>query len=326
MKENGEKFRDYTPDMMVEYQKQADNGSRYEILDMVQRYIGTLNGRTSAKKTNYATLKSFFMHSRAELPKDPAFNIRGDTPKVVGKLTIENIRDMVNASSRLYRAVYLAMFQGGMDGEGIVFWSNNGYKDLLEQLRKDPETIKIQLPGRKKRRNEYPFTTMIGPDAIQALREWLEIRPADAESIFTNQYGVPLTKRSITQNWLRHLHKMGLINIKQDGRTKATRYGFNLHEVRDLFRTQYEKSPGKGSAAEYMMGHRVDPLEYNKACEDERWLRGEYLKALPLLQIMSSGVPFGMVPEEEADQRTVDLEAKYAQLEAKLDRLLSKTL
>ena len=89
-------------------------------------------------------------------------------------------------------------------------------------------------------------------------------------------------------------------------------------------RQQYEKSPGKGSAAEYVMGHRVDPLEYNKACEDERWLRGEYLKALPLLQIMSSGVPFGMVSEEEADQRLEDQAARIAQLEAKLDQLLLK--
>jgi len=57
----------------------------------------------------------------------------------------------------------------------------------------------------------------------------------------------------------------------------------------------------KASVAEYMMGHKVDPLEYNKAHRDEAWTKKEYVKALPMLQIMSSGRPFGLVEEEEVD-------------------------
>lgn len=76
------------------------------------------------------------------------------------------------------------------------------------------------------------------------------------------------------------------------------------------------------------MGHVVDPLEYNKAHYDRKWVRKEYTKALPFLNIMSSGRPFGQVDEDEIeslrrkvrelekgrDDRIEDLEVKVAEL------------
>ena len=47
------------------------------------------------------------------------------------------------------------------------------------------------------------------------------------------------------------------------------------------------------------MGHVVDPMEYNKAWRDEKWVRQEYMKALPWLNILSSPRAFGQVDEDE---------------------------
>ena len=65
------------------------------------------------------------------------------------------------------------------------------------------------------------------------------------------------------------------------------RYGKNLHELRDLFRTRWEKSGARGAAAEFFMGHVVDPLDYNKAYRDEAFARAQYLEAEPWLNVVS---------------------------------------
>lgn len=95
------------------------------------------------------------------------------------------------------------------------------------------------------------------------------------------------------------------------------RTGRNPHEIRDLFRSQWEKSPAKASISEYLMGHVVDPLDYNKAFRDEWWVVGEHKKALSMLQIMSSTKPFGLIESDEIQ----DLRRQVEALQAERDQL-----
>ena len=99
---------------------------------------------------------------------------------------------------------------------------------------------------------------------------------------------------------------------KTKGSGLGFRIGKGLHELRESFRSLWEKSPAKASVAEFVMGYVVDPLFYNKAFRDEKWVRGEYEKALPMLQIMSSGRPFGQIEEDELES----LRAEMARLRA----------
>ncbi|MDQ1281259.1 MAG: hypothetical protein QG670_2524 [Thermoproteota archaeon] len=57
-----------------------------------------------------------------------------------------------------------------------------------------------------------------------------------------------------------------------------------------------------------MLGHIIDPLDYNKAWRDKRAYRDEYLKALPYLQIMNSGTPYHQVSEEEVEKLRSEVE------------------
>lgn len=317
--EGESKFKDYTPDMLVEHQKNADNGSKYDVLDLAQTYVNTFTARESYKSRLYSTVRSLFMHNRAELPKDPSFIIRGDVEKVRGTLTPEEIRQVVLASKPLYRAIILSMFQGGMGQEELIYWSNNRWEKLKEDLKGDPEVVRIDLPGRKKFRNKAPYYTFIGPDAIAALRDWVKLRPPEAKAIFTGQYKDPITKEALAQHWIIYLKRTGIIQAKENGDV-TNRYGKNLHELRDVFRSQWEKSPAKALAAEYCMGHQVDPLEYNKAYKDESYTRSQYLLALPMLQIMSSGKPFGLIEEEDMKEDLAAAHRMIKELEAKIVR------
>lgn len=318
LRENGGEFATLSPEQLIEYQANADNSLRYVILDLVQQYVLSLGGRVNSKVRAYSTIRSFFMHNRAELPRDPSFRIRSDVEPVRGTLTIEELRDMILSSRPAYQAVLLSMFQGGMGAAEFEYWNLNGWSALREALRGDPDVIRVDLPGRKAKRNVRSIYTFIGGDAIEAIRDYLPHR-IKGHSIFYNQIGKPILKDALKHYWLRHLSKIGLIRPKRDGYS-GNRYGKNLHEIRDVFRSLWEKSPAKASVAEFCMGHVVDPLEYNKAFRDERWTRREYLKALPMLQIMSSGRPFGQVNLDEVEV----LRSENESLQARIERLESR--
>jgi hypothetical protein len=347
VKDNGGKFADFTPDQMIEHQDEAVNSNRYELVDLMQGFIQSLEGRRAGYKRKVrSTIRSFFAHNRVELPKDPRFIIRTDVQRVVGTLTLKEARRVILAVNPAYKAVFLSMLQGGMGKAEFEYWNLNGWESLKKQLRDDPKVIRVDLPGRKKARNIRPYFTLLGSDAIDAINNWLQHRPEklptyhpddmrkDPEkrriqkeepntSIFTGKYHTPILADAAAPYWTRFCKRLGIVPKEEDA-NRGSRYGKNLHELRTLFRSQWEKSPGKISVAEYLMGHEVDPLDYNQAFRDEKWTRGEYLKALPMLQIISSGKPFGQVQEDEVihlNGRIKDLEAELAKRDNALGSL-----
>ena len=315
MRVHGGRFSAWSPDAMVAYQRDVGRAEAKDLLRYVEAFVSGMRGAHQSKKNYMTTIRSFFLHNDAELPADRSFKIRGDKPRTMGSLSVEDLRAMVMSCNRLYRAVFLCMFQGGMGEAEFDYWNRHGWGSLRDGLRREQRVIRCDLPGRKMDLNETPFYTLIGGDAVDAIREWLPER-VDGDYIFTNRGGGPVTVVALYAYWLRHLKELGLVKPpKSPG--NGTRYGKHVHELRDVFATQWEKSPAKMSVSEFMMGHvrRIDPNEYRKAYRDERWVLEEHRKALPYLQIMSSGRPYGYVEQDEMnraiDELREDMEAKF---------------
>ena len=296
-----------TPDEMVELQRRRRG---FELLDLAERFVSELDGRVTYKRRCLTAIRSFFLHNRAPLPQDPSFRLRGSRPKTVGRLTVDEFRLLLGGFNPLYRAVFLCMFQGGMGLGEVVYWSMNGWDSLVRQLDRGATLVRVDLPGRKRRRNVQPYYTFIGTDAIAALRDYLRLRGRKPGAIFLGQMGQPLSRQVIYLYWHRHLKRLGLYSFPRPD--KRNRTGRNPHELRDLFRTRWEKSPAKPSVAEFLMGHRVDPLEYNKAMRDEDYVRREYLKALPWLNVLS---------EEPEKVSRADLEEERYKMQRQLEEL-----
>jgi hypothetical protein len=319
LKETGSPFAGYTPSELIEHQKQ-DKG--YEILDEIQDYIRTKNDlRHGSKQQLYYTMRSFFSHNRAELPKDRGFRIRAEVPPVKSKLDTNIIRQVILSSNKVYRAIFITMFQAGMDQQRFVEWNLKGYPELIESLKKNEYPIKIDFSGRKQYRNIKPYFSFIGDDAIEAInayirdeRSKLEISPEHENAIFFNQNETPVQNKKVMYNyWLRHLDTIGVIDREAEQGGAGTRYGYGLHEMRDVFRTQWEKSPAKASVAEHCMGHVGDPLGYEKASSDPTWARQEYLKSLPLLNILSNPL------NEEMEVQLTQLAQRNIKMQKELD-------
>jgi hypothetical protein len=49
--------------------------------------------------------------------------------------------------------------------------------------------------------------------------------------------------------------------------------------MRDLFRVRWQKSGAAPEVAEWILGHTVDPYEYNKFWRDRDYVEQEYLNA-----------------------------------------------
>jgi len=341
----GEKFAEMSPDQLIECSLDASTRELNELLDMVIDYINSTNGRAETKKSRYTVIRSFFKHNRTPLPSDP-FIIRGDVPPVQGTLTAEEIKNMVLACQPRYAAAFLCMFQSGMDQEMITYWSQNGYTQLLEDLEAYKHgvpydaVIKIDLPGRKRNRNIKPFYTFIGKDAIEALQNYLKRRPDRMPTfhpddmhkrrdrrrvtgykeapphIFLDRLGHSFSKSGLRHYWIRQLRRLGLVKHTKGQRMDKT--GKGLHEMRDVFRSLWEKSPASGTVAEYCMGHSIDPLEYDKSFRDVEYYKTQYLKAAPMLNLISGGEAFGYVENTELERekrRVRDLEKQVAQLQ-----------
>jgi hypothetical protein len=310
VKEHGGKFSEFSPSQMIEYQAAAQNREAYELLDLIQRYVGEVKGRHGYKAKVYSSLRSFFTHNRVQLPADPQYIIRAEKPKATGSLKPEVIRRIVLSSRGVYRAAFLSILQGGMDLAGFEAWNLEGWESLKAALDRGDDVHTIELPGRKKFRNIRPYKTRIGGDALDAIRLYVPKRPGNS-AIFYDQYKGPLSKNSLQLYWKRCLIKLGYMKPKNNG-DPGNRYGKNLHELRDSFRTLWSMSGAAPHVAEAMMGHTWDPLGYDKSPDDDKFAMEQYRKALRFLNILSSGEAFGQVDAGEVEKLRAQVKALEA--------------
>lgn len=122
--------------------------------------------------------------------------------------------------------------------------------------------------------------------------------------------------------------KCGVLHPPKDysltrGDWGGIRYKVHVHELRDLFRTEWHRSQADPSVAEHCMGHTVDPLQYDKIMRDHTYARAHYLRALPYLNILSENPR--VLPRAQVDDRLSAQSREISELRDKVD-VLSKSL
>ena len=194
--------------------------------------------------------------------------------------------------------------------------------------------------------NFYTMINGDAVGAIQHYIKRVRGHVGENEPLFVTEKGTPLNSRAIQAYWRRKIYELGIAEpdapscekcgsktmrrrIVIDGirtlvyecrncgwRIKALKYkadrghrtGAGLHELRDTFRTIWSKSPAQNWVAEWMMGHKIDKYGYDKAPNDVDFMKKEYLKAAPYLNIMSSDRAFGRADAEEVEALRAEVE------------------
>ena len=340
IQENEPRLRGLTPDDLVAFQQTAANSERYVILDALQRWINSkVNLRAQSKSGYYTSVRSFFMHSRAELPKDPSFKVRSETPPVRSQLDVETVRNVILASKPRYQAIFVIMVQSGMDQASFMHWNHTGLESTLKQLRERPEgPLRIEIPGRKGSKNLENFYTFVGSDGCRLLGSYLKSRGNKPGPMFR------VSKKAMIKYWTRQLKRLGY--IEQEGSDKGNRYGLNLHRLRSIFRSRWRLSGVDVDVCEFFLGHAPDKLGYDKSpWLDPHWYEDKYVEAVSWLNILSEDplhVPMREVTElrkklneleagqgekaqrlevrlEEAQRALVDREARLLHVEQTMD-------
>jgi len=287
---NGGEFKEMDPDQLVAYQIEAfgDRSRVFRLLDMMQRYLLSLDHlRPRSVRKNYTDIRSFFMHNRAELPRDPGFRVRGDKPRVVGRLDADVIRRVVDGCNPMYSALFLCMFCGGLGWGELDYWNQNGLESVRREFGARNGYLFVDLPGRKKQRNLKPFRTVILGDAYEALMAYME-NHVPGPGIFNSYKGNPIGYTGVYLIWNRRLERLGVISPSRGKGDQTWRHGYNMHEIRNVYRTRWYKSGADPLVAEFCMGHDVDPLGYNKTMNDKVYILREYRKAEPWLDLLTS--------------------------------------
>jgi len=288
-------------DELLEMQDKAVGRERYGQLERAQAFISSVRSTARWKALMYSSIRSFYLHNRVELPKDISFKIRGDYVTTETDLDLRGFLRVLGAANRVYRAVFLAMYGGGMGvGEAVAF--SHRWEEVRGQVESGSKVIRVSLPGRKGNWNVKPFYTLLGRDAADALREYVsrERGPiGEGEAIFLNDQFKPVTEQNIGRAFRSYAMKVGVIrpralecpdcggNLKKfdpgHGRRRSlrclkcgkvrphtkefflpcnTRYQTHPHEIRSLFRSEWHKSGADPMVAEFFMGH-VERIDTN---------------------------------------------------------------
>jgi hypothetical protein len=278
----------------VKFQEQAQGRDRYRIVDLAVEHVKEWGGTYKTMSQRYTTIRSFFMRSRAELPK-VSINFVPTRDATVGALNLETFNIFLRDSDLRDQAIYLSLFQGLMDQHRFFLYFNPKGQDLGEHIKKNgiDKSYRVNvLRGRKG--NPKPYNTWIGRDALEAWKIYFDKErgwPKEGEGAALDRDGKPLSQNAFFLVHIRRLHRLGF--LKENG-NKATRSGVGLHEIRDLARSTLEKAKKDDfntTSAEFWMGHTIDPLGYNKLWQVEpEYNLAQYNIAVRYLNILSGPV------------------------------------
>ena len=278
-------------DEMVEFQKQAQGDGRYKLVDLAISHAKSRGGTHNTIRDRYLRVRSFFLHNRAELPRVPV-NLMPTRDGSIGRWTVEVLRDVIKASKPRDQAIYLTLFQGLMDQKRFQDFNMQGYR-LGDHIRSKGVDVPYRvdcLRGRKTNRRSY--NSWIGHDALVGWQLYFERGrdyPRKSESAALTFDEEPLSMNAFRWEHIERLRKMKIIEPRSHD--VGARYGYGLHELRDLSRSLLEKAKGERfntNSAEYWMGHVVDPLFYNKIWKlDSEYNLNQYRIAEKYLNILS---------------------------------------
>jgi len=315
------------PDEAIAWAKNPANLDA--VLDAINLFVTAIQRRYATKQLANAAVRSFFMHNRVALPRDPSLIIRASAPPVERQLTIPHVKELAGVAVQPWRSMILMKWGSLADNQGLVDISNNHAATLVEALEEKTDICKLTMPGRKKRRNLQSFYTFAHPEALSSLREYFERQrgwPNPGDPVWVYETRLHRSKsvktRGFGQAWLRLLKHVKLIPNAMT-HDPGTRYGFGAHNTRDLVISELCTVPGFNiMCADFWAGHEIDPLKYKEFYKTKPWyVEKQYRLAMPYLNMTSSDAR-----HEEKDYGTIKrLEETVQMLSATVMRLERET-
>jgi len=310
-------FEGFTPSQLLDFQDNATGRSRVRIANRLGLYCKRLGEELRPKTVThyYSVVRSFFAYHGCDLPKRGFSLPDNHKEPSEQKLTRDALVKIVQAAKLRDKTIYVCAFMGAM-GWNEFNQFDKSWDQVAPQLDPGEDHIIIKLKARKKKRGlTNGYYTIIGADGVALLRQYLKERgvPKPGESIFLSREGGFLAGRTYRKNFEMLCRRVGL--IKGRGVDRTSRLGYSPHQLRDVFRTEFQRSGADLDVAEFLMGHVVDANKYLQFSKIPDYVVEEYKKAEGRLSIISN--PDTDVVSSEAieelqrqvseQQRTIDM-------------------
>jgi site-specific recombinase XerD len=315
-------FRGLSPRKILEYQVYAPVLDRNRIANLLGSFLSSksVEWRPNTLSAVLSDVRDFFSFYGVTLPRVKVELLQAYKEPSGQMLDRESLLKIFESAKLRDRAVIQICYGGGMGFKEFSFF-NNSWDSVKEQMETGCRLLRIEEKPRKRNRlGSESFFTIVGRDGIRLLKDYLDERgePRRGEPIF-----LEMSKKNFSGSFLRIAFRVGL--IKERMRGLGVRYGYGVHQLRDVFRTEWQRSGADPMVAEFMMGHvkTVDPNKYLQFLKAPEYVYEEYRKAEPRLSLLSNPHP-DMVRKDEVEELREQVERLQVQAERarKLEILL----
>ena len=193
------------------------------------------------------------------------------------RMSWEQAHAIAAAASRPYNMIFKLMLESGWGiGEFLKFNTAENWEHLKQFLAKNDRAEYYRHDFTSRKHNAEPFYTLV-PTAT--LKDILAI--AEEVPIKASRGAVRKLKGVILNTEQYHRSTLYLESAWRTAKKRAPTQLMGsptVHELRDTFRTRATQANCAPEAAEFAMGHSIDPLGYNKCFYDEKWMWTELRK------------------------------------------------
>lgn len=256
------------PSQLLEWQENARGRDRFRLVDLMTKRVQEKGGTYNGMVGHVSILRSFFIRNRVELPGVGNWKPRPTKEPVQGKLTTAQVTDIITHANLRDTAIFITLFQSMMDLERFTQFNRKYAKALVDHLKHKglDEPFRIDFLGGRKQ-NPRQFYTFIHHDALEAWQNYFERKrgwPKENEPLTLSIQGTPVSKGAIRSSFTTIANRLHLI----PPHAKREMTGVSPHEAfRDVVRSLLQTAKKKGfdvMCADFWMGHRIDPYNYNK--------------------------------------------------------------
>ena len=283
-------------------------------------YLKSLHRAPDTVRLAYYSVRSFYDNNYLTLELRANQAPKKGWPR--GRATKEQVATLLSCANTREKALVLLIKDSGLAVSDVAQLS---YKDVQEEFEAKEGFVAIRFVRVK---TSIPSITFIGPEALDALRDYIEMRRRGTRDMYpasARHKGVPpetLTGKSplFVQHDRTHarLKAKDLSRIIKRLAAKAGVPTCTAHRIRKLFQTCLEDARVPFNWIQYFMAHKPLGVEGNYSLPSVKQLREAYTEAYQYLQLEPSRL--SMEKELAAQrERMVELEKKNLELKQRLN-------
>jgi len=330
-------------ELLEDYKNAKNEERRYRHIDIMGEFLNSWKASKETKNSIGKVIRGFYRKNRADLPREKlVFNreMLLDTPGSVQQyVKPEEIWRIVNDGHVPVRdkSILTVLLYMGMDESTLTTQFNYyAYPQLVKALgeRYDEWDVEARGPVRinlTRPKTVTKYYNFLPPRGLLFLKSWLNLRRQltgkeiairmeggieASDPIFLSSKLQPIDER-LVGNIVRDSSFRSGVQRRIEGATRV-RYRIHGHEFRDTFKTTCKVAGVDGAVAEFFIGHKIDPLGYDKS----PWAYPEHFKEQYLLvEPHLSGENQRYQVQAE---KTRELEDRIRVLESALTRLAAE--